>query len=502
MQFEINLGQNNNAERIFINDATGAGVGYVYLTNQQTGVYNNPSADREFCMQIVNWLRDQLPFGEIQELHTIRTWLTETTLDNRQETGLEHKLAGLEPGHKGELIIPFINRYYSQRATPTRDFEFNPAHGQKLLATQAIQRIIQAKYSSDFQIISQLSAAVEQNHDYQTFLDSLNIPNKEFKTQLSNNENPLSLELQQAYYIPRAKDDTAKAIYRLTSIGVIDSYTIDYQNNLYTIRFTKKEPEEYYRSLEMLMARYTSRNLAATEITELKKNAAPAIIAGKATVLSKCLEKLTEFIYDKIQKKRLQAINDMVRLCQTTISIRDSQKQNEYIRDEIYYYFNARYSRRGNRESGVEASMPDDLANRLPPGEAIDKYIRLAEDDKTGEFISNIKHLRGSCMRMLRSNPEAFQFRILKSFALFILADTIPGLTDEAKDELVLGLIEWKKIENLDVPDLIKKFLEKIAGHIPGRNILNAFDDIEDRYYTIYYAGWLKDFSHRFTPKT
>ncbi len=207
-------------------------------------------------------------------------------------------------------------------------------------------------------------------------------------------------------------------------------------------------------------------------------------------------------------EKRLQAIDDMVRLCKTSINIKDSLKQNEYVKDEIYYYFNAKYSRVNYKEytsdGDLDASMPDDIADDLLIDQTIDKYIGpggLVLNEKTGELLSNIKHLRGSAMRMLRSYPEKPQYRILKSFSLFILADSAIALIDEAKQELVKGLANWKRNENsdLDVQRFIIHFKKMVSPHIMRYDVEKAFDDIEDIYYASFYATWTADFNNKFS---
>ena len=78
-------------------------------------------------------------------------------------------------------------------------------------------------------------------------------------------------------------------------------------------------------------------------------------------------------------------------------------------------------SKKGKTKKGeIQASMPDDYDNGLMLEKCINKYIELVENEETGEFISNIKHLRGSCMKMLRQHPDRPEFRVLKSFTLFI----------------------------------------------------------------------------------
>lgn len=507
VQFIIKLGGPNHRNRIFINTVSGTSIGYVFLNNQNTAIYPY-FGNNAFCHQLVGWLRDNLPFASIAGVDDLRTWLERLVVNTQHQVGLERMLAAMAHGETKSLPITFTNSFYSKRTRSIRDFNLSQEHLNRVLATAAIQRLIAANYTSTNYVGSLLKDAVFKGLDYPDFVKSLNIQNEQELQRLLNLGDELSLELQRAYFLPRSQDDTAKAIYRLVSIGIIDSYTIDFQNKLYTIQFTKKTDSDYYRSLEELISRYTSKNVARREIEKLKTIADIEIAAGTATVISKCLEYLTDFIYGKIKEKRLQAIDDMVRLCQTSINIDDPLKQNKYVKDEIYYYFNAKYSRRKfierTRNGDLDASMPDDLDDELPVDKTINKYIDLVNNEETGEFISNIKHLRGSTMRMLRSYPDKPQFRILKSFALFILADTIRELINEAKQELVKGIIDWKHHEDpdLNIQAFIDHFKKTVAGHVLNYNIEEAFSDIEDHYYALYYATWTANFNQHFLTQS
>ncbi len=503
VQFAIKLGGPKYHNRIFINTVTGISVGYVFLDNHETGIYRD-FGNEAFCHQLVDWLKTNLPFSAIASIENLRTWLSQMVVNTQHQMGLERMLEEMTTGDTKSLPIPFTNRFYSKRAKSKIYFNLNQDHLQKVLLTAAIQQLIAANFTTEASVGGLLKDAVFDSLDYAEFVESLNIPNEEIKQNLLNLEDQQTLELQRAYFIPRSQEDTAKAIYRLVSIGIISSYTIDYQNKLYTIEFTKKSDSIYYQSLEDLISRYTSKNVAKREIEKLKNIANKETKAGKATVISKCLEYLTEFIYGKIKEKRLQAINDMVRLCQTSIEITDPMVQNKYVKDEIYYYFNAKYSRRNfierTRSGDLNASMPDDLDDEIPVAETIEKYILLVGNEETGEFISNIKHLRGSAMRMLRSYPDKPQFRILKSFALFILADIVRELINEAKQELVRGLIDWKHNEDpdLNVQAFIILFRNTITEHVLNYNAEEEFSDIEDHYYALYYATWTGNFNKQF----
>jgi ATP-dependent DNA helicase RecQ len=503
MQFNIRAGGANHQNRIFINSLSGISIGYVFLDNQNTGIYKDLGNDA-FCYQLVDCLKNSLPFGRVDGVTPVRNWLEQLVVNNQQQLGLEKLFAEMQIGEARGLPIPFTNRYFSKKAKAKMFFNLNQDHLKLVLGTKAAQQLIRPGGMSKEVISQLLKEAIFEGLDYLQFVDMLSINNNALLEQLLSLDDTLSLELQRAYYSSRSQEDTAKAIYRLVSVGIIDSYTIDYQNKLYNISFTKRSESDYFKFLEELIARYTSKNVAKREIEKLRTQSEIEISSGKATVISKCLEYLTDFIYDKIKAKRLQAIDDMVRLCQTSIKIKDPLVQNTYVKDEIYYYFNAKYSRRNfierTKSGEIEASMPDDLDNELPIAETIEKYIFLVENEETGEFISNIKHLRGSSMRMLRSNPDRSQFRILKSFSLFILADSIKELIIEAKQELVRGLIDWKRDEDtqLNVHAFITEFKNNIKIHILNYDVEMAFDDIEDHYFALYYSTWTENFNKEF----
>ena len=503
VQFNIKQGKNNHRSRIFINTIAGVSIGSVNIETGQTGTYND-FGDVAFCSQLVNWLRNNLPLNEYNTPDQINNWLYQNVVNTQHQKGIEKILSDMEIGQNNNaapLPIPFNNRYYSKRTKTERDFVLNQAYFETVLNTEAITKLKTLPNWDDDLIKNILKSAVFNSIDFFEFIESLNLTDEDLKKQLIDTDNKLSSDLQKAYYLSRSKEDTAKAIYRLISIGIIDSYTIDYQNKLYKVYFTKKSNNDYYKLLRKLIALYTSKNVAKREIDELIISNETKIEERQSTVISVCLEYLTKFIYDKIKQKRLQAIDDMVRLCQNSIEIKDPIKQNKFIKDEIYYYFNAKYSRLDYTEHsiGEEASLLKDYHDGLGIEETISKYLRLVDDERTGELITNIKHLRGSAMRLLRSFEKP-QYRILKSFSLFILADTIRSIVAEAKEELVRGLIDWKQNEEpeLNVQLFILEFKERLSKHVIRSEFETEFNDIEDMYYSMYYSKWTKTFNDKF----
>jgi ATP-dependent DNA helicase RecQ len=502
LEFIVKLGSNYNLNRVFINTIDGTSIGYLYLDSQSTGIYNQLN-NNTLCLEIVAWLKEKIPFHLGLNVEQIRNWLEQQVVNTNHEIGIEKLITNMKIGESKELPIPFTNRYYSKKTKIIDEYILNPFHKDIIFKAKPVIHLLKIGILKEEIFSNVLKYAVYNDLEYSDFVENMCPRDEEVRNKLLDFDSDWSIELQKAYYIRRNQDDTAKAIYRLVSIGIIDSYTIDYQNKLYTVYFTKKEDKNYFSYLEDLISRYTSKNVAKNEIKKLKKEKNNLLNENKATVISVCLEYLTKFIYSRIKAKRLQAIDDMVKLCQTSILIENPEEQNRHIKDEIYYYFNAKYSRRGYYEKtpngDLPASMPDDYDDNITLNNYIEKYLKLVENVETGEFISNIKHLRGSCMKMLRQHPDRPEFRVLKSFTLFILADSISGLLIEAKDELIQSIIDWKNIDSDFNPiEFSKAFINRIEKHIINYDINIEFDDIEDAFYSKYYAIWTSKFANQF----
>ncbi len=251
-----------------------------------------------------------------------------------------------------------------------------------------------------------------------------------------------------------------------------------------------------------MVERYTSKEEARKLREECSNDFNES---DSATVISKCLEHLTNFIYEKIADKRKRAIDDMVELCEETILVSDPIEQSKKIKENIYYYFNAKYSREGNvaqTETGetVDADLKKDFDYDLPIDETIWKYIeKIIDFDDNGAIINNIKHLRGATMRMLRGTSGSPQFNILKAYSLYILSPSSPKLLKEAIEELKIGIQKWYELEpdkfNFEI--FFIKFKSNIKRHL-GEIPDEMFGDVEDDYYTTKYLTLFKKFNYKF----
>ena len=111
---------------------------------------------------------------------------------------------------------------------------------------------------------SRFKKAVENNLSFDEFLEI--IDNDELSGLLRNSD------VERRFYAPRDHSDTAKAIYRLVSLGIVDTYTIDYANNLYQLKICKRTDGYFFDKLYDIFKKYSSEVAAKTQIEKIKQD--------------------------------------------------------------------------------------------------------------------------------------------------------------------------------------------------------------------------------------
>ena len=239
----------------------------------------------------------------------------------------------------------------------------------------------------------------------------------------------------------RDKPATDKAIYRMVCIGLIDDFTVDYNNDIYQLYLVRKVPGSYFRALEDFYGRYYSQEAAHERVKDLQA-------ADIKEEIKICLEELTHFIYDKTMKKRRRAMDDMRAFCMNGVMPgRDWKESNEELKDYLYYYFNSKYARQGNEtERGEPYSLLDDTeGGKVSSYVVVEKYMKVTDDrtDVSGTPIDNVKHLQGAVRLIRRSlvkdNPA---LQLLNAFCLFFLGtEDNETLKKERNEDFYNGFI-------------------------------------------------------------
>jgi ATP-dependent DNA helicase RecQ len=271
----------------------------------------------------------------------------------------------------------------------------------------------------------------------------------------------------------RDKMDTEKAIYRLSTLGIIDDYTVNFSSNTFTLKGVKKTANDYRKNLHGYLLKYYSEKTTEAKLRKLDRIDEP-------TPIRKALFFLVNFVYSEIQKKRQLAIHDMKTACRLGL-----EKGSVELKDYIDLYFNSKYARAGYlyfNEKGkeVNASLPDLTDNgKNEDLKWVWLFIEIVEEDPKAGQIDNIKHLRGACTRMLNNQPDSYTLLMLNAFTLYMLEYKNPRYLQEAENLLLnaFSSIQEKESNWSDkkLESVYEEFTEKL---IDKNGELNYFMEL------------------------
>lgn len=328
--------------------------------------------------------------------------------------------------------------------------------------------------------------AYDWSHDFNDFLFILE---ENSVKELSKITEEIKSELLFVYSRDRdTANDTGRLIYRMHSMGFLEDYLIDFnRNNLYSCTFRKfKTINKYTETIEKYLRRYLSENTAMENIEALKSRLVkPTIVEN----IIECLYFLSEFSYKEIASKRKRATDEIESILNTSITepnyVADWFQQNLYIKEQIYFYFNAKYARIGFKINGKPFSLLDDYQKQLmSKQEILDKYLEVYREDGTEQ--NNYKHMMGSCKKILRSLSETdlnneWLLRLLKAFSMYSVNNA--SYISEANAELELGFDNLYKDEsfhenNFDIIEpIFESYFTKLQSNIQEDN--PSFKDIK-----------------------
>lgn len=215
-------------------------------------------------------------------------------------------------------------------------------------------------------------------------------------------------ELKDAFEKNLTFSETMKSIYRLSVIGVVLDYSINYKNNTVTLEIERKEPRMYARILSHYIARYESRSYEKMLRIDERIAVQSLIIA-----IEKALELLISFTYDKIATKREAQIDIMYRSLANSFSVDDKgvESVSENFEDEIYQYFEAKYA---------DELRKDVCQGFIKKEQFLEWSVTKLTKDTSGGYQDNLSHLRGSCNRLLPDYPNNPILYFLRAYATYL----------------------------------------------------------------------------------
>jgi superfamily II DNA helicase RecQ len=196
-----------------------------------------------------------------------------------------------------------------------------------------------------------------------------------------------------------------KAIYRLSIIGVVTDYTLDYYRSSFDVNICRREVEENKACLRRYIQRYKTRQDSDYLIGQIQA------VPGNG-VVEKCVRVLLKFVYEEVEKKRRAAIRTMAEVARKGA---DSGMADDFIRQELLAYLE-------------KSPFSEPLENAARTMESLDWWSILEIRDSDGvrmlSYIDGARQLLGGCRRVLESYPDHPGIYLLSALARLLLPET------------------------------------------------------------------------------
>ncbi|GIV30349.1 MAG: hypothetical protein KatS3mg028_1415 [Bacteroidia bacterium] len=443
----LNFWPKDNPTRLYLNEAFQRGYGYIDLNNlsihPDTRTFEFMESNRTLT-QLKSLIENNRPTNR-----NLVTWLTEE-IEPKPAPGIEKLLAKAKVG---ERLSPIVVGFRNDKIKRITEFLKRNA------ADEFTERIVK-----------KASAYCFNGED---FLANLS---KEFYKATGRSigfQEEIGIEVKKLFPKLRNEHDTFKAVYRLSTIGVVDDYEVDYNSKTLTLFVSKKEDREYINHLHKYLRRYLSEERAAKvlqDVYDYKGN----------SVIQKCLGYLIDFVYSEIAKKRKAAIDAMEDACNESIN-----KGDKAFREYLDVYFNSKYYPVlvEETEEGKEFSI-----------DLVWKYI-----DETEGNIDNLKHLRGACVRLLTENPDNGALLLLKSFSLYLINSTNEFFIREAAEEAMNGFRIFKESKEMEFDSFynaVYTFKNSLLKY--NTKLDSTVTEITELLLLNHHNDWLKQFNDKF----
>ncbi|WES98275.1 DEAD/DEAH box helicase [Chryseobacterium arthrosphaerae] len=235
-------------------------------------------------------------------------------------------------------------------------------------------------------------------------------------------------QIEAPFFKLRNEIETGRMVYRLHSAGLLRSYTKDYVKKQYNCIFYKADSIEYYiEKLASFLRRYQSEISVENSINNLRETL-NFTKSSFADDFIKIVFHLINFAMLEIAGKRRRATDEIKRVMDNMANSElDLFENNIYLKEEMYFYFNAKYSKPDFFENGIDCSLLDDYRlyqdNQMDPFDILQKYLS-DHIIKHGTEQNNYKHLIGSCKKITFSLVEQdlnkdWLLKLLNAFAMY-----------------------------------------------------------------------------------
>ena len=276
---------------------------------------------------------------------------------------------------------------------------------------------------------------------------------------------------EELYYSNINRQDLFRIIYRLYSIKFVKDYTIDYNKELITIYIDKQVKDFFIEGTRNHLLKYLSKENTNKKIEELERKTTDKDVLN---TIMQCVKVILGFTYSDIVDKRKQAMMDMKSFIMESMENNQDKTldfknagYNEHFKQLMYYYFNAKYAKKGFSEKGEPRSLMDDFSNK--ESDIFDKYTNILIEKSS--FINECKMMRASCKRIWREKSnkdlkDEYDIKLLYAFASYGINN--PLYFEDATKYFLEGFeLFYAKHHNFEeFEKRMKEFEEKLAKSV------------------------------------
>ena len=260
----------------------------------------------------------------------------------------------------------------------------------------------------------------------------------------------------------RNPQDTFKAVYRLSIIGVIDDYEVDYRTKTIIANFSNKKDEQYLSNMKTYLSRYVSSE-------EVKRVQSDILKLPGETVLQKCCGYLTKFVYEEIATKRLNAITSMEEAI-----IRGIDNRKNFEADINYYFDSKYYSALSEQFRNVDLSV-------------VWSFMEETEGGKNG-----LQNLNGACTRLLDDSPNSPILLLLRAFSRILIEDFDQSLAIKDLRNGWSKLVELKSWSREEQTNNFEEYYNKTIEYNSSLSEVLDYEILRD------HLNWIKSFNDKF----
>lgn len=375
-----------------------------------------------------------------------------------------------------QRLILFINKDSGSIYLDRDNLPFHIAHtAQSVKIADFIKQVILSEKPDGITCVNWLNQHVHSNFTepgIEKLLDRNDMPD-EFQLSI-----PFTTSKTEEITREPDEQDTFKAVHRLSTIGVIDDYTVDYNSKIITAKVSRKGNGYYTNALTQYIERYSSPEKAKDMMSRLP--------SGDGNEIRKCIDLLLLFVYEEIAQQHKTAISSMEEACIAGLQEDGDAK----IKSFISLYMHSKYA--------LPTYLPSDTHNGLTADFAIvEKYMQLIRSEH-GE-LNNLHHLKNAATILQTEYPDNFVFTLLKSFAVFLIEKKHTHLVREAQSDFVDGFFKAQKAAQEDTLALKQKITAFKNGL--GKfdiTCVSAVEEAEDAIFLHIHTNWLKEFNDNF----